>query len=39
MASFSDLVVFIGDISVAEINHYTKNPMRAQESTHSYNAR
>lgn len=33
MVSFSDLGVLLGDISVAEINHYTKNPMKAQEST------
>ncbi len=30
---FSDFGVFLGDISLFEIEHYTKNPMKAQEST------
>lgn len=33
MASFSDLGVVLGDISIAEINHHTKNPMKAQQNT------
>ena len=27
---FSDLAVWLGDISRAQINHFTKNPMKAQ---------
>ena len=30
---FSDFGVFLGDISLFEIEHYTKNPMKAQEKT------
>ena len=30
---FSDFGVFLGDISRMEIEHYTKDPMKAQEST------
>lgn len=30
---FSDLGVLLGDVSLAEINHYTKDPMKAQEAT------
>ncbi len=33
MASFSDIGVLIGDVSLLEVEHYTKNPMKAQEST------
>ena len=33
MASFSDLGVLIGDVSLFEIEHYTKDPMNAQRST------
>lgn len=33
MASFSDLGVLLGDISIAEINHFTKDPMKAQQNT------
>ena len=29
---FSDLAVWLGDISRAQINHFTKNPMKAQEN-------
>ena len=31
--SFSDLGIWLGDVSLAEINHYTKDPMKAQRST------
>lgn len=31
--SFTDLGVFLGNISLAEINHYTKKPMKAQRKT------
>ena len=30
---FSDLGVLLGDVSLLEIEHYTKNPMKAQEMT------
>lgn len=30
---FSDLGIFLGDISLWEIDHYTKNPLKAQEMT------
>ena len=30
--SFSDLGIWLGDVSLAEINHYTKDPMKAQRS-------
>ena len=30
---FSDLGVLLGDVSLAEIYHYTKNPMKAQTAT------
>ena len=30
---FSDLGVLLGDVSLAEIYHYTKNPMKAQNAT------
>ncbi|MEE1010582.1 MAG: GH3 auxin-responsive promoter family protein, partial [Acutalibacteraceae bacterium] len=33
MASFSDIGVLLGDISLLEIEHFTKNPMKAQKST------
>ena len=29
----SDLGILLGDVSLLEIEHYTKNPMKAQEST------
>ena len=31
--SFSDLGVWLGDISLAEVNHYTKDPVKAQKNT------
>ncbi len=31
--SFSDLGIWLGDVSLAEINHFTKDPMKAQRST------
>ena len=31
--NISDLGVWLGDISLREVNHYTKKPMRAQEKT------
>ncbi len=33
MIHFSDLGVFLGDISRWEINHYTKDPLKAQQRT------
>ena len=30
---FSDLGVLLGDVSLAEIEHYTKDPMKAQRNT------
>ncbi len=30
--SFSDLGILLGDVSLLEIEHYTKNPMRAQNA-------
>ena len=30
---FSDIGVLIGDVSLAEVKHYTKDPMKAQRST------
>ena len=30
---FSDLGIFLGDVSLAEFNHYSKDPMSAQEGT------
>ena len=33
MASISDLGVLLGDVSLAEIEHFTKDPMKAQKST------
>ena len=30
---FSDFGILLGDVSLAEIEYYTKNPMKAQEST------
>ncbi len=33
MASFSDIGVLLGDVSIAEVNHYTKDPMKAQRMT------
>ncbi len=31
--AFSDIGILLGDVSLIEIEHYTKNPMKAQEST------
>ena len=31
--AISDLGILLGDVSLFEIEHYTKNPMKAQEST------
>ena len=31
--AFSDIGILLGDVSLMEIEHYTKNPMKAQEST------
>lgn len=31
--NFSDIGVLLGDVSLKEINHFTKNPMKAQSST------
>lgn len=31
--NFSDIGVWLGDVSLIEINHFTKNPMKAQNST------
>ena len=33
MASFSDFGVLLGDVSLLEIEHHTKDPMKAQENT------
>lgn len=33
MASFSDLGILLGDVSLWEIEHFTKDPMKAQIST------
>ena len=33
MASFSDIGVLLGDVSLAEVRHYTKDPMKAQNMT------
>ena len=33
MASFSDIGILLGDVSLLEIEHFTKNPMKAQKST------
>lgn len=33
MASFSDIGVLLGDVSLAEVRHYTKDPMKAQRMT------
>lgn len=33
MPSFSDLGILLGDVSLAEINYHTKNPMKAQKKT------
>lgn len=33
MASFSDLGILLGDVSLWEIEHFTKDPMKAQKST------
>ena len=30
---FSDFGILLGDVSLLEIEHYTKNPMKAQENT------
>ena len=30
---FSDLGILLGDVSLAEIEHYTKDPMKAQRNT------
>ena len=30
--SFSDLGVLLGDVSLWEIDHYTKNPMKTQDA-------
>ena len=32
MASFSDLGILLGDVSLWEIDHYTKDPMKAQNA-------
>ena len=31
--AFSDLGILLGDVTIAEVNHFTKNPMKAQEKT------
>ena len=31
--AFSDFGVLLGDVSLLEIEHHTKNPMKAQEAT------
>lgn len=31
--AFSDLGILLGDVTLAEVNHFTKNPMKAQEKT------
>lgn len=33
LASFSDFGILLGDVSLAEIEHFTKSPMKAQEKT------
>ena len=31
--AFSDLGILLGDVTLAEVNHFTKNPMKAQKKT------
>ena len=31
--AFSDLGILLGDVTLAEVNHATKDPMKAQEKT------